>query len=644
MCGISGLVLRSGEKVDPAQLDKMAQSMIRRGPDAQGVFARENVGLAHRRLKIIDLSDDANQPLFNEDGRVGVVFNGEIYNFRAMRSELVELGHRFKSKSDTEVLVHAFEEWGPKLFKRLDGMFAFAIWDNRGPSPVVYLVRDRFGIKPLFYSHRLGRLAFASELKPLLEVPWIGRSVEAQTLFYFLKFSHVPTPDSILEGVRQMTPGTWLEVKDGQLTENTYWDPKVLSTERPKIFNNEKSAIDELDRILKRVVDHQMVSDVPLGCFLSGGIDSSLLAIYASALREEKGAGSKLQTFTLGYAESEFDETPHARKLARGFKTEHHEILARPSDFFSLIPDLPVYFDQPFADPTLLSSLLLARFAREHVTVALSGDGGDELFFGYSQQRALLFLRQLDKIPSSIRSPFFNGIGKLSRLFDHVPRGQQIAKLAEILQFKTEAELYQYFVGTIGPMRMDRIAGLLEAKVDPYVSHWDKMFQSLADLKSSDVIAQVFIRTFLVDTVLAKTDRAGMAFGLEARVPFLDDEMGEFSARLSFSHKQRSFPPMTSKYLLRQLLKRKLRERGLDESLSRRPKQGFSIPMRDWLRGELKYLLDEYLNVARIRREGIFNPARIHVLVKSHVDCRANHSHLLWSLLSFQMWRERWGA
>jgi asparagine synthase (glutamine-hydrolysing) len=634
MCGISGVLLPSGQSVDRALVEKMAASMERRGPDAQGVFAEGNVGLGHRRLKILDLSDEANQPLWNADGKIGLVYNGEIYNFAALRAELEKDASSFHTTSDTEVVLRAYERWGTDAFERFDGMFALGIYDRRGDEPFLLLARDRFGIKPLFYSARAGHFAFASELKPLMLVPWVRREISPQTLFHYLEFSHVPCPLSIFEDVKQVMPGGWLRVSDKALVQGRYWNPSRL-LERTGAYA-EGDLLAQCEAALLKSVERQLVSDVPVGCFLSGGIDSSLLLMACEKL------GRKMETFTIGYQERESDESPFAREIARAFGGggRHHEWIAKPSDFFGLIPDVPRYFDQPFADPTLLSSLLLSRFAREHVTVALSGDGGDELFFGYSQHAAILFLRSLRHVPFAARSRFFGGVDRLGEALGGLhPRVHQGRKLAQILQFSGEAELLQYFVGTIGPLPRKELAGLIAQPVDAASLPFDAHLAELAGAKPWERIAQTFVRTFLVDTVLAKTDRAGMAFGLEARVPFLDDEMTAFSSRLPLSA---NFRGGSGKRLLRDLLARKLEEKGLSTAISARPKQGFSIPLKSWLRGELRYLLDEYLGVERLKKEGHFNATGVASLVSEHLSGRANHSHLLWSLISFELWLERY--
>lgn len=649
MCGISGILLRDGEIADERLLGTMAHAMRRRGPDAQGILARGRVGLAHRRLRILDLSDQANQPLFNEDGKLAVVFNGEIYNHPELKSELEALGHHFRTRSDTEVIVHAFEQWGSGCFRRFNGMFALGIWDGRGASPELWLARDRFGTKPLFLGRAAGRLAFASELKPLLEVPWLSRELDRAAILRFLKFSHVPSPGTIFREIEQLPPGSWFR-SDGEHEERGAFrsSEELLGadglTSRKSDERPEAEWLSELEGVLNRCVRRQLVSDVPVGCFLSGGVDSSLLAFSYASL----AGASSIETFSIGYRETEFDETGYARQIAKGLGARHHELIASPDDYLDLIPEIPDYFDQPFADPTSLSMLLLARFARERVTVALSGDGGDELFFGYAQQLALLRLDPLLAMPGSARRGMFSAMSAggrfLARLGVAPRRADQARKLGEILSFREPEELLQGFIGTIGPLSSEALAALVATHADGGAP--GPLAPALAGLEKlpvRDRVAQAFVRSFLVDTVLAKTDRATMAFGLEGRVPFLDDEMADFSARLPFRHKVRgSMGRHGSKYLLRRLLERKLSEKGLSSALSRRPKQGFSIPLRDWLRHDLRYLLQEYLNDKRLARDGIFAPTPVSALVREHIRGYANHSHLLWSLISFQMWKERY--
>ncbi len=636
MCGISGIILNPTEHLEQDILHKMAEAMAARGPDASGIYHRAYYGLSHRRLKIIDLSDQANQPMLSEDRKLSIVFNGEIYNFREIRANLMSRGRHFRTNSDTEVILSAFEEWGTQSFELLNGIFSFGILDERKKSPALYLVRDRFGIKPLFFTHRAGRFAFASTLRPLALLDWVDRTVDPQIMYQYLQLSHIPSPASIFTGIRQLVGGTWLCVEEGKLRQGTFWSPSELIYgnfgEKSGEVKSEEEWMTELDQTFARVMKRQLISDVPVGCFLSGGIDSTLLAsTYASI------AKNKIQTFSIGYKETEFNETEHARLVATMLGADHEEWIIEPRDLFDLIPNLPKYLDQPFADPSVLPTLLLMKFSSKKVTVGFSGDGGDELFFGYTYQEILYRLGLLRRIPKELRKTVFDCFGRFLSLLN---RGfpsltlQRLIKFSDIFQYKNEAELFQYFIGTIGPMRMDKVAALIIEPIQSDPPLYTELLDSLSGASWEDKISQIFMRTFLVDTVLAKTDRASMAFGLEARVPFLDNEMAEFSRRLPFHYKYKNG---VKKYILRSLLRKQF-----PSSIHARRKQGFSMPLRDWLRGELKYLLDEYLNETRLKKEGIFHSKQVQELIKQHVGGYGNHSHLLWSLISFQLWKENY--
>lgn len=623
MCGISGFILAPGERADEALSRAMGEDIAHRGPDAQTGFTRGHFSFAHRRLKIIDVSDASNQPLFNEAGDVAVVYNGEIYNFPELRTELQGLGHQFRTRSDTEVVVHAFEEWGTAAFSRFNGMFAFALWDGRHGRDEFYLVRDKTGIKPLFYAGEGRRIGFASEVKPLLRLPWVKREVNHQALFLFLKFSHVPHPHTLLNGVSQLDPAHFLHVTSAGIAKKRYWDSRVMAAHAPQPGSLAEWE-DLFETTLRDTVRRQAVSDVPVGCFLSGGIDSSLLT--AAFTRHQ---GQNVQTFSVGYAEKAFDETSHAKLVANAFGTDHHEIIVRPEDFRDLVPEIPRYFDLPLADPSMLPTMLLSRLARSKVTVALSGDGADELFWGYDYQQILRHVRPLVGLPAPLRKGVFEGL--------RVPFGamsDRARKLFEILQFRNEGELFQYFVGTVGPLRMDRLAALVLEDVSLDPPAFAPLVEQARGMSWNDKIAFVFQNTFLVDTVLAKTDRASMAYGLESRVPFLDDEMLALSARMPFAMKYRDGQ---SKFLLRSVL-----AKYLPRGITQRPKQGFSVPLQSWLRKELKYLLDDHVYCDQGRLADWLDMARVRHLADDHVAGRRNHSHLLWSVICLSLWKERY--
>ncbi|MBK9295064.1 MAG: asparagine synthase (glutamine-hydrolyzing) [Oligoflexia bacterium] len=622
MCGISGF-FSATENFTESEVKKITALMKHRGPDSDGAFCAPHIALGHRRLRIIDLSTQADQPFVNESKTLALVYNGEVYNFKEIKLELEALGCKFKTTSDTEVVFEAFQEWGVECFNKFNGMFAIGVWDNRNKDNAFYLARDRYGIKPLFYSQSSGKFAFASELKVLLELPWVDKTVNPQTLFYYIKLSHVPNPLSIVNGVKKLAPGTYLKFCNNKIEHFEY------RTDLPnyEIGYTEDEAIQRLEDILAQAVKRHLVSDVEVGCFLSGGIDSSLIAATCTSLDIKN-----LKTFSIGYKEKDYDENVYAEQVSKILGTKHLSTTVGPSDYFEVIKNYSIYFDQPFGDPTALSSLLLSQRAAEHVKVVLSGDGGDELFFGYTYQSVLKKLKYLLAVPGTIRKSLLFLIPDargmiLPDLF------QKLQKAKEILGFNNIEELFFYFLGTIGPMKLEKLASLIKYDVHTNPDYLKK-YITKKDISWEKLIEKIFIKTFLVDTVLQKADRSSMAFSLEARVPFLDNEMVDFATSLPFELK---FKASKSKYLLRRLMAKKV-----SSELANRKKQGFAIPIKEWLRGDLKKYINEYLDYDRIKREGHFNPNAVHKVVNAHLKNYANYSHLIWSLLSFQMWQERY--
>ncbi len=606
MCGISGFVLSKSERPEKAIIEKMTDLLKSRGPDAGAVWIRENVALGHRRLKIIDLSDNANQPMKNKTEDVVLVFNGEIYNFIALREELKSLGCQFRTGSDTEVLLQAYEKWGTLSFKKFNGMFAFAIADFRSSTPQLFIVRDRWGIKPIYYSWKNDRLAFASTPKSLLELPWISKSISSEALAHYLRFAHFPQDESIYQDIHQVLPGTYFHWEKGAMQLHRYFHPSEI------IHPSEISNSENIDSIFFNAIERQMVSDTEVGCFLSGGVDSSLLVSYASKINP------RLKTFSLGYAETAFDETPHAEQVAKNFGTNHFSFKASSADLKKRVHDLPLHFDQPHGDPTILPTLFLADYTSREVKVVLSGDGGDELFCGYPHQAALIKLKSFAHAPHFIRkalTPSF--IGKASTL----------------MSFNNKAEWMANFIGILGPLPPEKLGSLMLQK-NSYQGIVEKLLieKEMQKLSWPQQVEQIYLRTFLPDTVLLKMDRASMAYGLEARVPFLDDEITQFAGSLELKYKLKG---LKSKVILRDLLKNKL-----PGNLHLRKKQGFSIPLKDWYRGDWKNWLENTLSKERLQRDGIFNGDEITKLIREHQSGKLNHSHLLWCLMSFQLWYE----
>ncbi|HEY8280331.1 MAG TPA: asparagine synthase (glutamine-hydrolyzing) [Bdellovibrionota bacterium] len=630
MCGIAGIRLPEGQRVGEELLQAMGEELRSRGPDAGGGWRKENCGLVHRRLKIIDLSDAANQPMLSDDKLVTLVFNGEIYNFQELRRALEKIGHRFRTKSDTEVVLRAYEEWGLDCLGKFNGMFAIGIFDHRPGKEALHLARDRFGIKPLFYHHNGGTFAFASTLSPLLRLPFVQKRINRDVALSFLKFSHVPCPFSAVESVNQLQPGQVLTLKGNEAKIRAFsFPPSALA---PKI-TDENEAVQLIWDKLCDSVRRQSVADVNVGCFLSGGIDSSLILAAHAA-----NGGGTIDTFSIGYKEKTYDERSEARLVADAFSTRHHEILMEPSEFLELAQSTAVCTDQPFADPTLLPAFVLAKLTKRNATVCFSGDGGDELFFGYLYQQMLLQIHHLSALPSSLRITAFAALERVLTPLNnalHSSKFAQLLKLTQILQYGNEAQKYQYFIGSVGPVSFDRLQRLVPGARFASQENFAAMLGELSTLSEPERITEIFQRTFMVDTVLTKTDRASMAHGLESRVPFLDNELAEAAASLDFSMKSGRHG---SKRVLREILRQRL-PKPLSSRIAGRKKQGFSIPLKDWLRRDLKNFLTDTLDEEKLKTEGIFAPEEVNLLVREHLSGRQNHSHLLWSLVCFEQWK-----
>jgi asparagine synthase (glutamine-hydrolysing) len=611
--------------VDRGVLTRMTRVLERRGPDDEGFHVGSyedgvSVGLGFRRLSIIDL-DTGNQPIANEDGSVLLVFNGEIYNFRELRAELEALGHRFETNADTEVLVHLYEDLGPRCVERLNGMFAFAIWDERERRLV--LGRDRFGKKPLYYAEVEGGLVFGSELKSLLEHPRCPRELDHESLSAYLAAEYVPTPRAIFEGVRKLPAAHVLVWEGGRVELERYWD---LSFPRDDAPLSEDEYAEELRSRLREAVRRRLVSDVPLGAFLSGGIDSSSVVAFMS---EALPAGA-VKTFSIGFGERSFDESEHARRVAQHFGTDHYEDVFTASAMAELLPTVADFLDEPFADASVLPTYLLSRFTREHVTVALGGDGSDELLAGYPtfpadrvaafypMPRALhdrVVLPLADQLPVSTANFSFDF--KLKRFL----RGAKSAP----------AERHPVWLGSFTPEEQREL--LIRQSGDPLETHRSH-FAAAPSRDRVERLVYLYAKTYLQDDILVKVDRASMACSLEVRAPFLDVEVAEFLGRV---------PPRLKLHRLdtKHLLKRAMRDL-LPEGIAGRAKKGFGVPVAEWIKGELREAVQDELSAERLRRQGLFEPAAVERLLTEHLTGRRDHRKPLWTLFVFQLWHRRW--
>jgi len=622
MCGILGIInLERGRPADERAAREMAAAQAHRGPDDEGFYFNGPVALGMRRLAIIDLPG-GHQPMANEDGSVWVVFNGEIYNFAELRAELLERGHQFRTHSDTEVLVHLYEEHGDDLVTRLNGMFAFALWDERRAR--LLAARDRMGEKPLYFTDTPGAFVFASELKSLLAHPGVGRRLNLRALRKYLSYEFVPSPHSMIEGVRKLRPAHRLIWERGGWREERYWG---LSYEGERLRLGAEEAAEEVRGRLREAVRLRLVADVPLGVLLSGGIDSSAVAALAC---EE--AGGRVRTFSIAFAEPSFDESHYARAVAARLGTEHHEQRFTERDMLAVVPEIPRLLDEPLGDGSLIPTFLLSRETRRHVTVALGGDGGDELFAGYPTYVAHRLAGYYRGLPGLLRRGLIE------------PAVARLPVSTENLSFDFRAKRFirgaglpagtrhAVWMGSYDAAEQSRLLApeVLAACPDEEVFDEVRAYDGLNGADAVEPMMRLDATHYLPECVLFKVDRASMAASLEVRAPFLDHTLVEFLTRLPVGLKLRG---LTTKYVL----KRAMRGR-LPREVTDRPKKGFGMPVAKWVKGELRPLVRETFSPERLRRRGLFNPDYVSRLLDEHEGGRADHRKLIWTLLMFELW------
>ena len=617
MCGISGKFnFDPDNAVDAGRLAAMTNVLAHRGPDADGFYIGSGIGLGHRRLSIIDLST-GDQPLSNEDGTIWVVFNGEIYNFADVRSELQRQGHTFRTRTDTETIVHAYEQWGESAIDRFRGMFAFAVWDERRRR--LLLARDRLGVKPLYYSVTPSGITFGSEIKALLEDREVDRTWSGEALDAYLTLSYVPEPHTIYRHIAKLPAGHFLVADANGFQVRRYWD---LTFTGDGDAARESEYLDRLEALVDEAVRLRLVSDVPLGAFLSGGIDST--AVVASMAATATGP---VVTTSVGFDEHAYNELQHARTIAEHFGTEHHECVVT-SDVVDLLPRLAWHFDEPFADSSAVPTYYVSAAARERVTVALSGDGGDELWAGYARHRA----ERREIVARHVLGPI--GGWMASRVASVMPlrikgvRSMRHLALApadacvgkhtyDVFDMKARRALYS------GDFRRS-VTG-----VDP-LDGFRRAYERCASADPLDRALYVDVKTYLVDDILTKVDRMSMAVSLETREPLLDHRLLEFAASVPTSLKLKNG---RTKYLLRRLL-----ERRVPKSIVDRPKHGFTAPIGEWLRGPLAPMVDDLLFDRTFYDRGIFDQGAVASVWHEHRSGRVDHRHRIWSLLMLELW------
>jgi asparagine synthase (glutamine-hydrolysing) len=628
MCGITGWATLDARTPPPdgarALLRSMCERMTHRGPDSEGLMTATGVALGMRRLAIIDLQT-GEQPATSEDGQISVILNGEIYNYRELRQRLERDGHRFRSESDTEVLPHLYEEHGREMVDHLNGMFAFALWDARHRR--LFIARDRFGEKPLYWGIFDKTFLFASEPKVLLAHPSVHPKLNLNALRQYLSLDYVPAPGSIYEGIQKLPAAHTLTLEDGHVDVRPYW---CLSYKKRAPVPTEVEAAEELRRLMEDSVRMRLVSDVPLGVLLSGGVDSSTVAAFAV-----RSSSEAVKTFSISFAESSFDESAYARAVAKFLGTDHHEERLSVDLAANLVSEIGSWMDEPFSDPSLVPTYLLSRFTRKHVTVALGGDGGDELFAGYQMYAGHNLARTYARIPAFLRRAIIEPIvRRLPVKTKNLSFDFKARRFVTGMNYDEVARHHVWF-GSFTPDEQN----LLLTEETRAASDGD-VYREARRLLAEDCDADNIVermqsldtRLYLAEDILTKVDRASMAVSLEVRAPFLDRRVAEYAASLPVDYKLRG---RTTKYILKRAVKDLL-----PPFVTRRGKKGFGVPVAEWLKGRLRPLARDLLSPERIRKAGIFNADYVGRLQDEHERGAANHRKLLWTLLMFELWHE----
>lgn len=644
MCGICGEINLNKQGIRADVMRKMCDVIAYRGPDDEGMvfikgdqyvemkkpselLAKGNgfeVGLGHRRLSIIDLSEAGHQPMCNEDGRIWIVFNGEIYNFQEIKERLEKKGHFFKSKSDTEVILHSYEEWGVECLSHFRGMFAFAIWDSRLQQ--LFMARDRLGKKPLVYFRKNGHFVFASEIKALLQVPDVERKVNDIAIHHYLTYQYVPSPDTIFEGMQKLPPAHYLLYdRKGNLKIERYWKLHFNSTHQT--YPDLQELHDRIRTELEESVRLRLISDVPLGAFLSGGVDSSLIVGIMTRLSEKP-----VKTFSIGFEEKEFDELSYARIVANYFSTEHHEFIVKP-DAIEMLPKLVWHYNEPFADSSAIPTYYVASLTKDFVKVVLTGDAGDENFAGYPRYLRSKWVALFTKIPKKLRKDL---IPEFLRIFSSLHwREKTLNRLADFMEklSSNQARNYSEQIKFFNAEEKKDIYNEEFSKTLEHIDSVDYLIAKIEELKTDDLVDKLLyadINSYLPEDLLVKVDIATMANSLEARIPFLDHRFMEMVAGIPSKLKLRG---MKSKFILKTAFKD-----FLPAPILKRGKMGFGVPISKWFRNELKEYVYEILLDPKTLNRGYFKGEGIERLLNDHIELHYDHSARIWALLVLEMW------
>ncbi|MBU1342640.1 MAG: asparagine synthase (glutamine-hydrolyzing) [Proteobacteria bacterium] len=628
MCGICGIFNLDEKPVAVDLINKMNSTMIHRGPDGDGIFVNKNVGLGHRRLSIIDLST-GDQPMSSSDGQVTIAFNGEIYNFQELKSRLEQKGHRFKTRSDTEVIIYAYIEWGQAFVNELRGMFAIALWDNR--LKMLFLARDRVGKKPLYYYYNGKSLAFSSELKAILEIPGVSKEIDFKALDTYFSFGYVPSPLSIFKSIRKLKPGHMAQCSSKGFTEEEYWDIDMNGFD-PHI--TEETAIERLTELFDESVRIRLVSDVPLGAFLSGGVDSSAVVASMAQLLD----GQPVKTSSIGFSEEKFNELEFAKIVSTLYRTDHQEAVVNP-DALDIIDRIVWHFDEPFADSSAIPTWYVSKITRQNVTVALSGDGGDETFAGYVQRYSMnRFEDNIRKqIPAFIRNTFIKGLASVYPRIDALPRPLRLKAFLTNLSLPMEQAYYRDMSFYFSPKEKRDLYNLdMKKAVNGYSSFsvFEPFFKRNTNSDPVTKVQYIDIKTYMTEDILVKVDRMSMAHSLEVRAPILDHKLMEFAATLPSGLKLNH---QESKYILK-----KVNEKRLPHDILYRKKQGFSVPLSQWLKEGLKDYIQDTLFGPRNGVGDYLNSGYVKKLWESHLNSRNDHSSQIWNIFMFELWRRQY--